>query len=626
MAGFPSRYIVFDIESTIHPTARKHWTKEHKLRLGLAKVYDYIGTSIEGPIWHGFEEPEGFHELLCNMPRSDAPIYLFAHNIGYDLRMVRFFDLLTAGKISLLPPEGMKNAGRWKEPLVIVDGIPTMIRFFRPDGQRFMAVDSLNWFTMKLAELGEMVECPKAEMPPVEATDADWYKYCQRDVDVLDKALRRLWGWLQCLGLTEWSPTPAAQAMLTYRMRFEKRRIARPEDRSVNHLARHSYYGGRVEPYMVGRIESMCHELDVTSLYPTVMKDEEYPCEIAEVGDGAGCSPGSLGRSPLDLVAEVWIDSPDVPYPLRASDGTWWVAGSVRTVMAGPELARAISLGHVVKVGRYVAYKRINLFREYINLFWGLRHKAQKRKDAMIEKVCKILMNALHGKFGQRDGEWIYQGKQYQLGDFMQGRRIDPDYPRGLDVRVLDGHYFERSQTDEHKTSYVPISAWVTSYARLYVDNLIKIAGRENVHYIAVDALVVNGIGLSNLQMAGRVNTGLLGDLRYKSGHEWLNIIGANAIETPECSRIAGIKSGSHLVADGIWGVEEWESLGEAVFSGQHQAVYTRDVVKRTPSRYARRRIVTGGMTQPWLVNNWSETPEETASKPAAGRLFGGDQ
>lgn len=623
MAGFPRRYVVFDTETTPEPTARKRWEYQHRLRLGVAKVYDPLATGTDTPLYHGFEDAAGFRTLLMGMMRADIPIFLFAHNIGYDLRMVRFFDMLTAGDLSLVPNANVNQAHRYKDPLFISDGFPTMMRFFRPDGQRIMVIDSLNWMPVKLAEIGEWVGMPKAEMPKPEAPDGDWWDYCRRDVDVLDRALRRLWGWLQSIGLRDWSPTPAGQAMLTYKMRCERKRIVRPDDPAEHALARHAYYGGRIEPYHLGLYEHQTYELDVISLYPHVMRDNPYPCRLIDRGDHAGEPAASWPHDPADCVAEVWLKSPDAPYPIRGVDGTWWVSGKVRTILPGPELERAFAAGHVVRVGRWARYERINLFQQYIDMFWTLRARAIKRGDKQVERTCKALMNSLHGKFGQRDGAWEYAGRQYNSGDYMCGRRTTPGEPGGVDVRVLDGHYFERGTDREHPGGFVPIAAWCTSYARLYMDDMIAIAGPDHVRYLAIDAVIVDGQGLGNLQMRGVVNTGQRGHFKVKDTYTWIDIQGVNSVDHSSGSKHAGIKSGSSAVADGIWSVEEWESLTEGIYSGNHTSVFTRRTLKSSARDYGKRYVDAGGITRPYLADNWSESPETSARQRVGGRLCG---
>lgn len=615
MSGYPSRYVVFDTETTFIPSRRKGWDREQVLRLGVAKVYDPVANPAGNAVYHGFKTADEFWRIIAGMPRSDDKIYLLAHNIGFDLRIVDWFRRLAGSGISLFPPKDHPKAYRYKEPLCIIDGHPVILRCFRDDGQQIVCIDSVNWWFTSLREIGDWIGYPKGQMPDESACDAEWFGYCQQDVDVLDAALRRLWGWMQCLRLPSWESTPAAQSMMTYVQRFERKRIIRPSDPTPLALDRHGYYAGLVECYQIGRIDRTLHQIDVTGLYPAVMRSNDYPCEVMGVL-GPGRKPvDQVVLDPRKTTAEVWLETKDRPYPVRAANGTFWVKGKVRTVLCGPELTRAYERGHVRFVGRATTYRLDDLFSAFVNSFWKLRERAKERGDVMIDKTCKLLLNALHGKFGQRSGGWQYVGENPRPGAFSAGKVVGPNIDVDMDYRVIAGKEFVRVRDDEAPRSFVPIAAWTASYGRCLMEDYRDMALADDVVYQAVDSLIVTGDGLGRLQLADVVGTGKLGHFHYEREYEWLHIHAVNQLDWPGGMKASGLPKGFANVAGDVYEGEGWESLAAGVSSGNVSSVGLKRECKRRSTRYGRRAIGADNRTVPFTINNWSHSPEKMAER-----------
>lgn len=626
MRGFPERYIILDTETTANRSAREEWEREQTLRLGVAKFWDYELRPKDGAHYHHFTTPEEFFALIKGIAKGEERIYIFAHNIGFDLRVVDWFRELACDTISIYPPEGMKGAGRYKNPLLIMDGHPIIMRFFRPDGQQFLCVDSFNWFPTKLANIAPWTGLEEVPKPKDDAPDDAWWERCRRDVDILDRALRRLWGWMQHQRFPSFEPTPASQSMTVYCQRYEKKRIVRDAPIEALSLGRHAYYGGLTECYSVGRIDSLTHQIDITGLYPRVMLDRPYPCECEAHGDAKGTRRESVDLDPARSIAEVWIESKDRPYPLRCQEGTYWVAGQVRTVLAGPELEQAWARGDVARVGRWATFKLDTLFDGFVATYWKVRREAKARQDEMIAHAAKLLLNSLHGKFGQRDGSWEPTGLYSRRGKYGAGRVIGPHVHADVEFREINGHEFYRVRDEEHPRAFVPIAAFCSSYARVVMEEMKDLAGRENVHYQCVDSLLVNGNGLGNLQLAGVVDTGELGHFHYEREYPWIEIHGPNQLDWPGGWKHSGVKSNSVSVADGVFEVEEWESLAGAIKSGNVSSVCTRRTLRGTSSRYSRRAIGAGGRTVPLNVSSWKIPPDEMKSRPVSDVLTDGEK
>ena len=622
--SYPSRYIVFDTETLPQPSDRKGWDQDHHLRMGVAAVYDPQVTGSSDPLYHGFRTSAEFRLLIDNMPYMKEPVYVFAHNIGFDLRIVEWFRWFAEGSYSLTPPKGTPNEKRWADPLFVVDGSPVLIRSFRADGQRFMLYDTFNWWNVKLEKIGEWMGFAKGKMPAWGDSDEEWFTYCRRDVDLLDNALRRLWAWLGCIRVSDWMPTPAAQSMFLFHTRFEKKRIKRPEDFGCLKLDRHAYYGGRVECYKVGYIEGPIYQIDINGLYPRVMLDGLYPTEIKDYDHDCKVRDALPDVGDGWATVEVFVDSPETPYPVRGLDGVVWCRGRVRTVLAGPEYQRAQAQGHIAHVGRWTHHAVASLFDGWVRWLWKHRVDAESRSDRLIAATVKRLLNCLHGKFGQRDGSWQYVGAVDTPGDYLSGKSIAPRKEDDVDIRVLDGHRFFRRHDQEHKNAFVPISAYVAAYARIFMDDMISFIGPEHVYYLSTDSLLVDQAGYDTATEAGLIDPHKLGFFKLEETYRWVDIQGPNQMDHDKGWKHSGLKSIARPTEPGHWSVDDFSDFADDVFQGRVSSVSTRTRCVHISKPPLRRLALPSGLTEPFWIDNWACSPEKQLTVPVRRGGHGG--
>jgi hypothetical protein len=615
MSGFPNRYVVFDTETEQARDGREDWETRHRLCFGVAKVYSESGTGDDRPEHVVFREADQFHHVIRTMGRKDDTIWVFAHNVAFDARIVDWFQRISSGDYWLTPPKSAADAGRYKEPFITIDGLPTIMRMWRADGQRLMVIDSMNWFPFSLRELGRRIGHPKGQDPGPDAPNSQRIDYCKNDVDIVDVAIRRLWGWLTTLGMDCWTATPASASKLLFSTRFNKGSIEGCPDPALLALDRHGYYGGDIEVYRHGRYEGMCYEVDVNGLYPAVMRGRDYPLavESADLSPDARHEPGEI--DPSCTTAEVYLDARERSYPIRCADGVFHARGAIRTILPGPELMDAVSRGEVVGVGRYVRFKMGRPFDRFIDSFWRRRVMALRQGDEFTAGLCKSFANSLHGKFGQRDGQWVYQGRRGHYDLFSGGQITGNAAGDHQEYRCLAGHEYYRARDGEHSKGFVPIASWCTSYAREYMRDIGDTVGWEHVLYQCVDSFIVDGIGLGTLQLAGLVDVERLGGFKVKDTYQWVDLKGTNQYEHDHGYHYAGIKAGAVELQGERFEIEEWESLAHSLTSGHIGAVGMRSQVKRVGGRYMRRKVLVGGDTVPWITDNWDLSPEEQADE-----------
>jgi DNA polymerase type B, organellar and viral len=620
MQGYPRRYIVLDTETTAQWIKATLPTQRLTLRLGICLIVDPDTYGDREDIYHGFNDADEFWAMIRTLPQSKDPVYVLAHNMGFDSRIIKLYDKIADGTMALLPPAGTAGESRYKTPLFIAESPPFIVRVFRDDGQRFVWLDTFQWLRASLAKVGEWIKYPKKMMPDADAPDSVWMDYCQGDVDTLHQALKRLWGYLRAHNIPDWEYTPAALSRRIYTIRFEKKRIEYPEDPSVLKLDRLGYYAGKVECFRVGPVKGPIYQIDVCSLYPHMMAQNPFPAKVVGHGDWTKESeiPGDF--RPDSTTGEVWIRSGDSEYPVRGSDQTLYTNGAVRTVLCGPELHRAWTRGHVVRVGRWVRFECRDLFSSYMSYWTKSRQASDRRVNKLESSTCKMIANSLHGKFGQQTGEWEHVGKDSVKGTFASGRIYSPEVRKWIDLRVLDGHHYERHKADEDARSFVPIASWTASYGRVYMDWMIDIAGPDDVLYQATDSLLVTSAGYHRLKQAGVIDTGQVGHFRTEATYNEVTIWNVNQLDLDTSKRRSGVRTGSVEIEPGIWSCERWESCADGVFSTNQDSVTIETTLIAPSLRFSRREVTANGMTVPWSIDNWTYSPERQALVPVLRR------
>jgi hypothetical protein len=643
MNGFPRRYIILDTETHEDRVSAVPDIRELSLRLGVALVIDPDNPGGRSGLVKEFDTIDGFLSLILTMPAGKSPIYVFAHNMGFDSRIAGVWKLLSRRAKSLLPHPGSADERKYRKPLFIVDDFLFIMRTFRQDGQVFIWLDTVQWFRTSLAKVGMMTGVRKLSMPDPGDDDRAWYDYCRGDVHALHAALKRLWCDLTKLDLRSFESTPAEWSRRHYRVMFESGRIVIPTDPADLVLDRLGYYGGYSDLYRAGPIDGPIYQIDINSLYPHVMGQNLYPCEVEARGDASGSDTLPADWDPPRTTAEVWLESPDRGYPVKFRDQNAWCAGRVRTVLCGPELAEAWRSGHVAHVGRWTQYRMADLFGDWARYWGAARAGAMARGDKFALHIIKIIMNCLHGKFGQQTGEWVHVGKGGIKGDYNSGARYVEETDTKVDTRVLDGQLWERRVEVEDDRAFVPIAAWTASYARMYMDWMMDLAGRENCYYIATDSLLVNDAGFSGISGAGIMDTSLMGHFKTELVADRVTLWNVNQLDLEvseqwvqekqrsdatwvgpapgTLKRRSGVRRGSTEISPGIWSIESWESAARGVFYREQETVLVERILMQPLLSYSRRQVLPGGITSPWSIDCWSESPEATAKGRLSSRL-----
>lgn len=434
--------------------------------------------------WQRFETADECFTFIADRTREKSASYVYAHNLGYD-----------AGLLSLAT---MAARYEWAITEYVPD--PRLLWLTMRKGNRsIIFIDTLNYFQTSLDSLGKAIGEHKTLLTVLPATVETWDEYCRQDVQVLVTAMHHYFALVRELDLGNYRKTAASQAYGAWRHRFMKYPVLILADERVEALERASYHGGRSEVFYDLPLSHDIYGLDVNSMYPWVMRENVYPTR--KVAKGTNDTIEGIRQKIAEylIVANVTVNTQLPIYPYNTGERIIYPTGHFTTVLSTPELSVALAHGHIVAVHEWATYDSAPLFRDYVDTLYALRLKYREDGNDAFSYLCKLLLNSLYGKFGQRGYHWERCNTLDNIGETEFIGNCEADGPI-LRHRERFGLMWHREINSEAFESFPAIAAHVTANARMALWSLIVAAGRSNVYYCDTDSLYTNAEGYANVQ------------------------------------------------------------------------------------------------------------------------------
>ncbi|GAI58996.1 unnamed protein product, partial [marine sediment metagenome] len=215
------------------------------------------------------------------------------------------------------------------------------------------------------------------------------------------------------------------------------------------------------------------------------------------------------------------------------------------------------------------------IFEDYVKFFYDKRLEFSTNGNKVYGYLCKLLLNSLYGKFGQKSEVWEKVGMDFAR-EYDYWTEFDYDTKVTHTYRAVNYVIEERKGYDEGYNSLVSIPAEITANARLYLWQLIKKAGVHNVFYCDTDSILVNDEGLTSLtSLTSRTELGLLKVQRHPSK---VIIRGLKDYVMDKTDKIKGISKNAEKAGDNSFYV--YRNVG--IRSGLHNKDINKVVWVRT--------------------------------------------
>lgn len=555
---------------------------EQRLILGWVCYYrKAYGRNLEFVEWLQFDNALSFWTFIYRHCQPKRKLWVISHNLNFDFTIVKGWHYLNQVGYKL---KFFHNAGA------------TTIISVRSKSGSLMFVDFMNWFAESLESIGKRLGVPKIKIDFATCNESELDMYCKRDVEILLVAFKDFVRFLEGNHISRLCYTIASTAMAAYLFGCYSNKIYIHNNEQAIELERESYKGGRVECFFIGELNNETyHVLDVNSLYPTVMANFCYPTKYRRSYHKMGCSDLALLVKDSSAVARVLIETDEPAYAVKRNR-TIFPIGRFWTVLTTPELFYALQHDHILKVDKVVIYDQADLFSHYVKKLYSLRMDFKSAGVDSYVEITKKLLNSLYGKFGQKGEVWE------KIGDAIgEPSRVEIVFSSSggcvKQIRYLLGEVWELTGYEETFNSFPAIASHVAAFARMYLYELMKIAGQGNYFYCDTDSLIVNGVGLENLKCyVSNVN---LGSLKEIESTPTLNIRGLKDYSTKTKTVIKGIRKNAVKMSDGIYRQERWPSLKGLLRESSSDTYTIRRQQKILTRKYTKGTVETSGVVYP---------------------------
>lgn len=571
---FPHDCVWFDTETIEQRVSVR--AVRHVLEFGYAAYRRRLRTGVwSASKWIRFTSASEFWDWVFGLRGGKSRLTLFCHSAAFDLPVLDAFALLPA-------------AG-WKLQTAVIDS-PPVILSWRREGQTLRVLDTLNFWRQKLATIGETVGLPKLPMPARTASRSTWNTYCRRDVEIIMAACLRWFAFLQVHDLGGFAPTIASQAMRGFRHRFMSDPILIDNQPEALALARAAYLGGRVECFRLGKLAGPLTLYDINAHYPHCMSTQRYPTRLRATCRSPKLAEVAKWLTRYCVVARCRVTTMEPVYPLEQDGKLLFPVGEFEAVLTTPELAHALERGRVSKITDIALYDSAPIFWEYVHELYELRLAAAREGNAVLVWQCKRMLNALYGKFGQRGRvyETVTKSADLSIGVWTE---IDAETGEVRNLRQFGGLIQEQQTQGESRDSHPAIAAHVTSHGRLALWGWILRAGRNHVHYVDTDSLLVDAVGAE--QLAPFVDADVLGKLKVEGIFETGHLYGLKDYQLGAISRTKGVRHSARWIDTNTVEQEHWTTLVGLLRKGDLSAPIVEQRVKHL------RRVYTKGCVKP---------------------------
>lgn len=540
------------------------------LRLGVA-IYNYLDKygAVKRRFISRFTTPQDFIRILTGYLHKGKTLYVFGHNIGFDIRVLNLpflFDKLG-----------------WQSQPPIINNRMFIWRVQTPQG-KLAFVDTANYAVLSVAQLGDDLKFPKMEIDFRTKDTEKLFTYCQRDVEIIERFMQDYIRFIRSNNLGAFQLTLASQSLMAWRTRFMQADVSLHNRDDIAFFEREAYHGGRTECFHIGRLpEHDYYYLDINSMYPYVMKTYPMPTKLITFSDKINMANFPAILDKYYLIADCLIKTDEPAYAVVKDGKLIFPTGTFRSVLHHAELEYAYTQGHLIKILGYALYNKAFIFSDYVDFFYGVKVKATKEDNVSWRFIAKIFLNSLYGKMGQ-----LRPNRIEIKGDFPQDILRQTTYNATLNVHADEVIWFGRGwyeyRQGESTYSFPAIAGAVTAFARMLLYKYMVICGRDNVFYCDTDSVIVNRDGYRRAH--NKLDKYSLGMLKLEAHSKTLRIWGAKDYKFGKQIKTKGISRKAKKITEDTWEQLQFQGFKAWMSNQQTRVPFATKIIKRRRFKY----------------------------------------
>lgn len=582
---------------------------QHNLRLGIGchlKWHPEKTGQYED--WLTFYRPTYFWEWALKQVKDNRRMVFIAHNLDFDFLVLNGISELTerdyhmktmisSGKIDIwvfVQYKYKPDSQQWNNYINRYGKRPRVTR-------TLLFLDLMNYFDTSLKEVGKSVGCHKLPIDFKECSIQELSDYCKNDVFIMVEAWKKWLVFIHENDLGVWGKTLPSQAFNAYRHRFMPHKIRVHTHEKATALERAGYFGGRCECFQLGYFDNGPFYLfDINSMYPSVMKSHPYPVKLLTYVTQGHINDLTETYADKCFIATILVRTTVPRFPKRREGRLVFPVGTFWTVLSTPELWEAIENRAIIAMKDFAVYEPEHIFKDYIDFFWTQRLEYKVASDAPFIYMCKILMNSLYGKFGQKIDNYEHIGEDPEHGVGFYGE-YDIDTKKWLKFRKMNGYIDISTGQVEGYNSFVAISAHVTSYARSLLWSFIQKIPSRHLFYCDTDSLIVDEVGRNALWEY--INDVELGALHLEKESDTITIFNAKDYIFADKRKIKGVRTTAKKIDAHTFGQWQQRSLKRVLWNEQPDNCQWKWVEKTLREGYKKGTVDDYGVIHPLVLN-----------------------
>lgn len=249
------------------------------------------------------------------------------------------------------------------------------------------------------------------------------------------------------------------------------------------------YYGGRVECFYTGIINTPFQVIDINSAYPKAMLfDHPYGKEYFTVKE-LPKNKNEIERAfiTLDCFSKGAL-------PRRVKSGLEFPHEHGEYKISGWEYLTALKLGLIsdIKIKEVILFCDKRNFRNYVAHFFDKKLTAEKTGDKGGRMIAKLFLNGLYGKFAMNAEN---HKKTFAIPSEFLNQFLDTDFrlicETGNGCSIIECDIDD--ETAEKKYINAAISASITGFVRAFL--LESMHACETVYYCDTDSIACKSTG-----------------------------------------------------------------------------------------------------------------------------------
>lgn len=652
--SLPSKFISFDIHYSRHRAGKSGDAWQLDFLFGHVCRWRYKSFKVTSESIDRIDSIGEFWELVKSFASPKTNTWIVGFDLKKQLAVLDFFEMLITGRATIdgeSCAKGIREFKGGKKPwggYIVLEDAPNIVQFkLGLNGGTIKAIDVRNYGINSWCDISEAIG-------DQDSSEIEFETQWIADINLSKSRAMNLAKFMQkfCKLIVDnrfgtLKETIASQSYVTYRHKYLSNKILIHDNGPALKMERDSYYGGRCESRVLGLVEAKTDDLladdvvytssptakvrfgvyhyDVNSLYPFVAASFAMPAVFERLHENPTYDLFVESIAEKCAVATVCVETEKPIVPVRIKRRQWkqlgieestglsernvndsiviYPVGRFYTTLCSPELMLAAQQAKIVEIISLATYKPSDLFSRFVGDIYSLRLQYKNAGDLTSARICKLILNSLYGKMGQRNRRWTRQENSCCVEPYSAWTKLNNETGEIEQWRSIAWRVEKLCDLGEHPQSCPVIAAYVASLARCFLQKMIDVCGEWRVFYYDTDSIFTTSEGAANLQKIYNVDNDTIGCLRKEGVYRSVDFRGYKYYVTPTKVVCAGLPMGSEVRNTCVADVNYARSVMADLYNHESpKAIEIRNFLP-VPSVYKHGIREVGGRIRPHKLN-----------------------